>query len=92
MLIGVVLTALAIAGLNGKILKIANLLLMVPGKITAPQMMFGRKELLPMDSVQEEVALPIPPPKMNLSRIAEIQAGQILLNTDVQVAGNRGNG
>ena len=47
----VVLMALAITGLNGKILRIANLPLMVLGQIIAPRMMFGRKELLPMDSV-----------------------------------------
>jgi len=75
MLIGVVLTGLAITGLNGKILKIVNLLLMALGEIIAPQMMFGRKELLPMDSVQEEVVLPIPLPKMNLLKIVEKVVG-----------------
>ena len=92
MLIWVVLTALAITGLNGKILRIANLFLMALGQIIASRMMFTRKELLLMDIVQEEVALPIPLPKMNLLKIVEIQAERILLNTDVLVAGNRGNG
>jgi len=89
---GAVLMGLAITGLNGKMLRIVNLHLTVLGQIIVKMTMFGRKEPLLMDIVQEEVVLLIPPLRMSLLKIVEIQAGQIRLSIDVLVAGDSRNG